>query len=173
MASQPADAATPAGAPAGPGLLWRDLRPLPPLPGFRPRSAGLFGDTASTAVSVLQFNVLADSLATRDAFPLVPADVLVWSYRWPLILEEMTRHQPDIVCLEVRGRLRHRTGRSRVRADPLFLPPPAVPFVAQEVDHYHDHVAPAMEARGYQGVFLPKGRKSNVDGSAVFYLASK
>jgi len=29
-----------------------------------------------------------------------------------------------------------------------------------------------MEARGYQGVFLPKGRKPNVDGSAVFYLAS-
>jgi len=103
MANQPADAATQASMLAGPGLLWRDLRPLPPLPGFRPRSAGLFGDATSTTVSVLQFNVLADSLATRDAFPLVPADVLVWSYRWPLILEEMTRHQPDIVCLEVRS----------------------------------------------------------------------
>jgi endonuclease/exonuclease/phosphatase family metal-dependent hydrolase len=43
----------------------------------------------------------------------------------------------------------------------------------QEVDHYHDALAPAMEARGYRGLFLPKARQPDADGCALFYADAR
>ena len=43
----------------------------------------------------------------------------------------------------------------------------------QEVDHFHDLLAPALEACGYDGHFLPKGRESDADGSDIFYRRTR
>ncbi|KNC77370.1 hypothetical protein SARC_10168 [Sphaeroforma arctica JP610] len=51
-------------------------------------------------LSVMQFNVLADSLAYSAAFPLASTECLKWSHRAPLILEEIVRFSPTVVCLE-------------------------------------------------------------------------
>jgi hypothetical protein len=83
-------------------LLPRALRRVSQVPGFRRQWPGVFGSEADARVSVLQFNALADALATTASFPLVDPACLAWSHRLPLLLEEITRHQPDIVCLQVR-----------------------------------------------------------------------
>eukprot|EP01134_Creolimax_fragrantissima_P003305 CFRG3305T1 len=50
--------------------------------------------------TVLQFNALADSLAYREAFPISDPECLHWEHRYPLILEEITRFNPTIICLQ-------------------------------------------------------------------------
>ena len=84
-------------------LLPRHLRRLPPLPGFRLHHGSFFGDTVDDRIAVMQFNQLADSLATGDAFPRVDPRWLAWEHRAPLILQEITRYKPDVVCLQVQA----------------------------------------------------------------------
>ncbi|CEL93499.1 unnamed protein product [Vitrella brassicaformis CCMP3155] len=51
--------------------------------------------------SVLQFNTLADQYSQQDNnFVQCEPSVLEFSYRGSLLLAEITREQPDIVCLE-------------------------------------------------------------------------
>nr|CCG00968.1 nocturnin [Suberites domuncula] len=56
-------------------------------------------DKAPYTLKVLQWNVLADALAHNN-FIKCPEDVLKWSYRGPLILEEIICSGADIICLE-------------------------------------------------------------------------
>lgn len=49
-------------------------------------------------LSILQWNVLSDSLA--DCFPRVDPEYLQWEYRKPLILLELDRWDSDIICME-------------------------------------------------------------------------
>jgi nocturnin len=49
-------------------------------------------------ITVLQWNCLADWASS--AFPRVDPTHLQWEYRKPLIIEEILRAEPDIVCLQ-------------------------------------------------------------------------
>ena len=55
-------------------------------------------------LSILQFNVLADGLCglspTLGDFSRPPKDVLGWEYRGPMILDEMLRHDADIITAQ-------------------------------------------------------------------------
>ncbi|KAL6043377.1 Nocturnin [Balamuthia mandrillaris] len=62
-----------------------------------PRKEG--GDRAQ-GFSVLQWNTLADGLCDAHAFPHVDEAVLSWDYRRSMLLQEITRHSPDVICLE-------------------------------------------------------------------------
>lgn len=55
-------------------------------------------DSALSPFLILQFNALADQLS--EAFPLVDRAYLKWEHRFPLIVEEVTRFAPSIVCME-------------------------------------------------------------------------
>ena len=103
------------------------------------------------SLTVMQFNVLADGLSGMDekkgGFTATPPDALHWSYRAPLLLEELTRHgTPDLILLE-------------------------------ECDHYHDYFLPALQDLGYEGRFVEKLRSpcglsldpSLSDGCALFW----
>ena len=52
----------------------------------------------ATKFSVMQFNILADSLS--DSFPEADPKILEWSYREELIVAQITSRQPTVVCLE-------------------------------------------------------------------------
>jgi len=56
--------------------------------------------TSSQVVSLLQFNVLADSLSLSGGFVKAPPECLVWDARSGPLLEEITRHSPDIVTMQ-------------------------------------------------------------------------
>ena len=51
-------------------------------------------------VTVLQFNALADSLSLAGGFSRAPPECLTWEARRQPLLEEIVRHDPDIVCLQ-------------------------------------------------------------------------
>ena len=160
-------------------LLPRALRALPQLPGFvRHRGSVIFGATSADRLAVLQFNCLAAALATHDAFPRVDPDCLTWEHRRPLLIDEITRHSPDVVCLQVRAKLALAAGYGQ------GPPPPnrrnerdaactRARAGAQEIDRYHDDFAPALEALGYDGLFLAKGRQAGANGSALFYSRTR
>ena len=48
--------------------------------------------------SLLQFNTLADALS--DSFPLVDGNVLKWEHRRTLLVEQILKAAPDVVCME-------------------------------------------------------------------------
>jgi mRNA deadenylase 3'-5' endonuclease subunit Ccr4 len=51
------------------------------------------------SISVAQFNVLADYLS--DAFPHIKdKKLLSWSYRKPLLLQELHQLNADVICME-------------------------------------------------------------------------
>jgi mRNA deadenylase 3'-5' endonuclease subunit Ccr4 len=54
--------------------------------------------TTSKKFSVMQFNILADSLS--DSFPKADKAILAWSYREPLIVTQITSRLPTVVCIE-------------------------------------------------------------------------
>ena len=54
--------------------------------------------THDDQLTVLQWNCLADWAS--DSFPQVAAEHLAWAYRKPLIIAEIMRVNPDIVCLQ-------------------------------------------------------------------------
>lgn len=50
---------------------------------------------------VLQWNLLSQTLGTKgDNFVSCPSEALSWAVRRWRILEELIRHQPDIICLQ-------------------------------------------------------------------------
>lgn len=57
---------------------------------------GLFSFSQTTD---LQLNFITAAMA-GEGFIKCPADALKWSYRSPMILEEITRTEADIICLE-------------------------------------------------------------------------
>eukprot|EP00798_Chlamydomonas_sp_ICE-L_P025637 gene25637-11295_t len=54
----------------------------------------------SSRFKVLQWNVLADGLAQSGDFINVPPEILEWRFRAPLVLQELTDSEADIICLQ-------------------------------------------------------------------------
>ncbi len=93
------------------------------------------------AFAVLQWNVLADRLAESGGFIRAPAECLQWSARGDGIVERILR-----------------PGGAADLPDIVCL---------QEVDHYLDHVEPALRDAGFAGVFEAKAEGR--DGCCVLW----
>ena len=102
---------------------------------------------SGTRLSVLQFNVLADSLCAQmdncGGFA-GPRDSMEWEQRRTRLIEVVTRHGalPDIVGME-------------------------------EVDHFTEWLEPQMAALGYAGVWAKKPKEKSKDGSALFWQTGR
>mmetsp|Transcript_67778 Transcript_67778/g.126570 ORF Transcript_67778/g.126570 Transcript_67778/m.126570 type:complete len:367 (-) Transcript_67778:1-1101(-) len=123
---------------------------LPPSYDLYPRLwhvADTKGDIDGVPLRVAQFNVLADGLSGDDeklgGFTEVGSEALMWSFRGKRIVEELFRHGS----------------------------PPDV-IAMEEVDHFHDTLAPWLRSLGYEGFFVPKPRSrcKSPDGCALFCL---
>jgi len=51
-------------------------------------------------LTVLQWNILAQSLGEHGDFSLCPAEDLTWQHRQPLIVQELLREKADLLCLQ-------------------------------------------------------------------------
>lgn len=54
----------------------------------------------SVKVSIMQWNTLCSKYSTKEAFPKVPDDQLVWENRYKLQRELIRRENPDIIAME-------------------------------------------------------------------------
>ncbi|XP_070836203.1 protein angel homolog 1 [Chaetodon trifascialis] len=94
--------------------------------------------------TVMSYNVLAQDLleANWELYTHCPLEVLDWSYRCSLLLEEIMKWTPDILCLQE----------------------------VQE-NHYHEHLYPVLSQMGYTCVYKRRtGTKT--DGCATCYRSS-
>ncbi|KAI3367788.1 hypothetical protein L3Q82_026625, partial [Scortum barcoo] len=94
--------------------------------------------------TVMSYNILADDLleANQDLYTHCPLEVLDWSYRWSLLLDEILKWAPDILCLQE----------------------------VQE-NHYHEQLYPVLSQMGYTCVYKQRtGTKT--DGCATCYRSS-
>ncbi|XP_067680490.1 protein angel homolog 2-like isoform X1 [Haliotis asinina] len=100
---------------------------------------------AGLEFSVMSYNVLAQRLLEDHGYLYREADtqILQWKYRRERLLEEITSHAPDVMCLQE----------------------------VQE-DHYHDFFKPQLENLGYRGVYM-KRTGDKCDGCATFYKQDK
>ncbi|KAK5857303.1 hypothetical protein PBY51_010558 [Eleginops maclovinus] len=99
---------------------------------------------ASMDFTVMSYNILADDLlqAHQVLYTHCPLEVLDWSYRCSLLLEEIQKWKPDILCLQE----------------------------VQE-NHYHEQLYPALSQMGYTCVYKRRtGTKT--DGCATCYRSS-
>ncbi|KAI4803666.1 hypothetical protein KUCAC02_025327 [Chaenocephalus aceratus] len=99
---------------------------------------------ASMDFTVMSYNILADDLlqANQELYTHCPLEVLDWSYRCSLLLEEIQEWEPDILCLQE----------------------------VQE-NHYHQQLYPALSQMGYTCVYKRRtGTKR--DGCATCYRSS-
>ncbi|KAK1893542.1 Protein angel like 1 [Dissostichus eleginoides] len=99
---------------------------------------------ASMDFTVMSYNILADDLlqANQELYTHCPLEVLDWSYRCSLLLEEIQKWEPDILCLQE----------------------------VQE-NHYHQQLYPALSQMGYTCVYKRRtGTKT--DGCATCYHSS-
>ncbi|XP_031703556.1 protein angel homolog 1 isoform X2 [Anarrhichthys ocellatus] len=96
---------------------------------------------ASMDFTVMSYNILAQDLleANQELYTHCPLEVLDWSYRCSLLLEEIQKWEPDILCLQE----------------------------VQE-DHYNELLHPVLSHMGYTCVFKRRtGTKT--DGCATCY----
>nr|XP_046268024.1 protein angel homolog 1 isoform X2 [Scatophagus argus] len=94
--------------------------------------------------TVMSYNILAEDLlkANQELYTHCPLEVLDWSYRCSLLLEEILKWAPDILCLQE----------------------------VQE-NHYHEQLYPALSQMGYACVYKRRtGTKT--DGCAICYRSS-
>ncbi|XP_056250252.1 protein angel homolog 1 isoform X2 [Seriola aureovittata] len=94
--------------------------------------------------TVMSYNILAQDLleANQELYIHCPLDVLDWSYRCNLLLEEILKWAPDILCLQE----------------------------VQE-NHYHEQLYPVLSQMGYTCVYKRRtGTKT--DGCATCYRNS-
>ncbi|XP_046341861.2 protein angel homolog 2-like [Haliotis rufescens] len=96
---------------------------------------------AGLEFSVMSYNVLAQRLLEDHGYLYqgAEAQALQWKYRRERLLEEITSHSPDVMCLQE----------------------------VQE-DHYQDFFKPQLENLGYRGVYM-KRTGDKCDGCATFY----
>ncbi|XP_076017637.1 protein angel homolog 1 [Genypterus blacodes] len=95
--------------------------------------------------TVMSYNILAQDLleAHQELYTHCPLEVLEWSYRCSLLLKEIQKWVPDILCLQE----------------------------VQE-DHYHDQLHPALSQMGYTCVYKRRtGDKT--DGCASCYRGDR
>ncbi|KAM3594467.1 uncharacterized protein V6R79_008421 [Siganus canaliculatus] len=99
---------------------------------------------ASMSFTVMSYNILAQDLleANQGLYEHCPLEVLDWSYRCSLILEEIQKWAPDILCLQE----------------------------VQE-NHYHEQLYPVLSQMGYSCIYKRRtGEKT--DGCATCYRSS-
>ncbi|KAL8963745.1 MAG: hypothetical protein Q9193_000023 [Seirophora villosa] len=111
-------------------------------------------DEASSpdTLSVLSYNILCDKYATTSQYGYTPPQVLSWSYRKDILLDEIRGLNADIVCLQEVDQERYNE------------------FFRRELAH-----------QDYRGVFSPRARAKTmadkeakfVDGCATFYKSRK
>jgi len=49
----------------------------------------------------MSYNILCDKYATSNVYAYCPSWALTWDYRKKYVLSEITRHDSDIVALQV------------------------------------------------------------------------
>ncbi|KAM7402929.1 hypothetical protein PAMA_003720 [Pampus argenteus] len=99
---------------------------------------------ASMDFTVMSYNILAQDLleANQELYTHCPLEVLDWSYRCCLLLQEIEKWAPDILCLQE----------------------------VQE-NHYHEELHPVLTQMGYTCVYKRRtGTKT--DGCATCYRGS-
>nr|XP_020469615.1 protein angel homolog 1-like isoform X1 [Monopterus albus] len=99
---------------------------------------------SSMDFTAMSYNIMAQDLleANRELYTHCPLEVLDWSYRCTLLLEEIEKWAPDILCLQE----------------------------VQE-NHYHEQLHPALSQMGYTCVYKRRtGTKT--DGCAICYRNS-
>lgn len=79
------------------GVAWSMSTTAPP---FRTHHLTDAGTGIRPKFSVLSWNTLADGLAQNGSFSRTPTKALEWSHRLPALLEEIYRHDADIVILQ-------------------------------------------------------------------------
>jgi len=57
-------------------------------------------ETAGHSLSVMQWNILAQTLAKHGEFQFATEEMLAWENRRQLIIKELLQHRPDVICLE-------------------------------------------------------------------------
>lgn len=101
---------------------------------------------------VLCYNILCEKYATERLYGYTPSWALPWSYRKTRILDELTKHDADFLCLQ-----------------------------EVDITQYEDYFCVNLGKKGYDGAFWPKSRyktmneadRRQVDGCATFYKADK
>jgi CCR4-NOT transcription complex subunit 6 len=126
-------------------------RPWKPL--ISPQEQELIAqDPNAETCSVLCYNILCEKYATEKLYGYTPSWALPWSYRKGRILDEVTKHDTDFVCLQ-----------------------------EVDIAAYEDYFTVNLAQQGYEGVYWPKSRyktmndtdRRQVDGCATFYKADK
>ena len=96
--------------------------------------------------TVMSYNVLADHLAKMhpELYSIdVESDILKWSLRFHRLIEEIQKHDGDIVCLQ---EIHH--------------------------GQFHFSFRPALESLGYDGLYK-KRTGDKQDGCAIFFKRDK
>ena len=98
---------------------------------------------------IISYNVLAEIYATQSQYPYCPQWALSFEYRRKLLMAELKKYDPDVMCLQ------------EVQADQF------------NASLYHD-----LLAMGYEGLFKAKtrasmGREGRIDGCALFYRTAR
>uniref|UniRef100_A0A8H7Y6Z8 CCR4-Not complex 3'-5'-exoribonuclease subunit Ccr4 n=1 Tax=Psilocybe cubensis TaxID=181762 RepID=A0A8H7Y6Z8_PSICU len=104
------------------------------------------------SVSIMCYNILCERCATEKVYGYTPSWALAWSYRKGRILDEILKHDVDIICLQ-----------------------------EMDIAQYEDYFTANLSQHGYEGVFWPKSRYKTmkesdrrlVDGCATFYKSDK
>ncbi|KAF9547701.1 hypothetical protein CPC08DRAFT_729657 [Agrocybe pediades] len=126
-----------------PERVWKNLLPQQELDS---------NDPNAETVSIMSYNILCERYATEKVYGYTPSWALAWSYRKGRILNEIVKHDVDVLCMQ--------------EVD-----------IAQYEDYFSVHLA----QRGYEGVFWPKSRYKTmkesdrrlVDGCATFFKSDK
>eukprot|EP00095_Tigriopus_kingsejongensis_P005846 maker-scaffold697_size109876-snap-gene-0.26 protein:Tk05846 transcript:maker-scaffold697_size109876-snap-gene-0.26-mRNA-1 annotation:"Nocturnin" len=106
--------------------------------------------TTGENIRVLQWNALSQALGTKnDNFVKCPPAALEWKTRRFRILEEVVRHDPDVICLQEVDHFR-------------FLLKSLAPL------GYHGHFFPKPDS---PCLYLPEN--TGPDGCAIFYKTNK
>ncbi|XP_058470530.1 uncharacterized protein angel1 isoform X2 [Solea solea] len=122
-------------------VMWRVWQSLPAA---EPALIPFPFTKTSLNFTVMSYNILAQDLleANEELYIHCPLEVLDWSYRCSLLLEEIFKWAPDILCLQE----------------------------VQE-NHYHEQLYPALCQMGYTCVYKRRtGPKT--DGCATCYRSS-
>jgi hypothetical protein len=70
-------------------------------PGLLTRPAALPAEVSSFKMTIMTYNILAQSLIKRFLFPYCDKETLQWKYRKMNLLNEILGHRPDVACFQV------------------------------------------------------------------------
>lgn len=127
-----------------PDRLWKYL--------ISPQEQELMADSNIETFRILCYNILCEKYATERLYGYTPSWALPWSYRKTRILDELTKHDADFLCLQ-----------------------------EVDITQYEEYFCVNLGKKGYEGAFWPKSRyktmndadRGQVDGCATFYRVDK